>query len=180
MVDLNKLKTAKDWMEKLANGINPLTSEPVKEDDIVNNVHISRCLFFVREMLEKIEPSETVPTRIRRKPFWMTVSEAEKIVISDSCGIVQFTRIVNEAIPAGMRPLSVATVIKWLRNNGYLYEAEKDDKHITNLPTEKGIKLGITVKTQLNFEGKEFQKVFYDVSAQRVMLSNIESIALSK
>lgn len=42
MVDLSKLKTAKDWMEKLSNGINPLTSEPVKEDDIVNNVHISR------------------------------------------------------------------------------------------------------------------------------------------
>lgn len=47
MIDISKLRTAQDWIEKLANGINPLTLEPVKEDDIVNNVHISRCLFFV-------------------------------------------------------------------------------------------------------------------------------------
>ena len=56
MVDITKLRTAQDWIEKLANGINPLTLEPVKEDDIVNNVHISRCLFFVSGMLGKVEP----------------------------------------------------------------------------------------------------------------------------
>lgn len=184
MVDILKLRTAQEWLEKLANGINPLTSQPVREDDIINNVHISRCLFFVREMLDKIEELENLETetrgRRRRKPFWMTTSEAEKIVISDSCGIAQFTRTVNELVPADMRPLSVSTVIKWLRNNGYLYEVTKGDKHKTNLPTENGIKLGITVWTQQNSEGQEFQKVLYDVSAQRFMLSNIESIALSK
>ena len=91
MVDLSKLKTAKDWMGKLANGINPLTSEPVKEGDIVNNVHISRCLFFVREMLEKIETAETASNG--KRPFWMTALEAEKIVISGPCGIAQFTKL---------------------------------------------------------------------------------------
>ena len=106
MVDLSKLKTAKDWMEKLANGINPLTSEPVKEGDIVNNVHISRCLFFVREMLEKIETAETASNG--KRSFWMTALEAEKIVISGPCGIAQFTKTVNESIPADMKPLSVA------------------------------------------------------------------------
>lgn len=178
MVNLSKLKTAKDWMEKLSNGINPLSLEPVKEDDIINNVHISRCLFFVREMLEKIEKAETVSNR--KKAFWMTALEAEKIVISDSCGIAQFTKTVNKSIPADMKPLSVATVIKWLRNNGYLYEAKIDDKHKTNLPTEKGIKLGMTVTVQLNPEGKEYNRVLYDISAQKVMLNNIESIALSR
>lgn len=178
MVDLSKLKTAKDWMEKLANGINPLTSEPVKDGDIVNNIHISRCLFFVREMLEKIETEGTVSNG--KRSFWMTSLEAEKIVISNPSGIAQFTKTINESIPADMKPLSVATVIKWLRNNGYLYEAKKDDKHKTNLPTEKGIKLGITATVQLNPEGKEYKRVLYDISAQKVMLNNIESIALSK
>ena len=178
MVDLSKLKTAKDWMEKLANGINPLTSEPVKEGDIVNNVHISRCLFFIREVLEKIETAETASNG--KRSFWMTALEAEKIVISGPCGIAQFTKTVNESIPANMKPLSVATVIKWLRNNGYLYEARKDDKHKTNLPTEKGIKMGMNVTVQLNSEGKEYKRVLYDISAQKVMLNNIESIALSR
>ena len=59
-----------------------------------------------------------------------------------------------------------------------LYEANIDEKHKTNLPTEKGIQLGITVRIQQNPEGKEYQRVFYDISAQRVMLTNIESIAV--
>lgn len=177
MIDISKLRTAQDWIEKLANGINPLTLEPVKEDDIVNNVHISRCLFFVSEMLGKVEPSESVSRRGRRT-FWMTTREAEQINVLAPCGIAQFTKTVNEHIPADMKPLSVSAVIKWLRNNGYLYEANIDEKHKTNLPTEKGIQLGIAVRIQQNPEGKEYQRVFYDISAQRVMLTNIESIAV--
>ena len=176
MIDIPKLKIAKDWIEKLANGINPLTSAPLKEDDIVNNVHISRCLFFVCEMLGKVETSESAPQKA--KAFWMSVKEAEQIVLSAPCGIAQFTRKVNEFIPMDMKPLSVTMVIKWLRNNGYLYEANIDDKHKTNLPTEKGGQLGITVTVQQNSEGQDFRKVLYDISAQKFMLSNIESIAL--
>lgn len=176
MIDITKLRTALDWIEKLANGINPLTLEPVKEDDIVNNVHISRCLFFVSEILEKVELSSS--TSKRERSFKLSAREAERIVITAPCGIAQFTKMVNQHIPTDMKPLSVATVIKWLRNNGYLYEANIDEKHKTNLPTEKGIQLGITVKIQQNPEGKEYQRVFYDISAQRVMLTNIESIAV--
>ena len=178
MIDISKLKTAQDWIEKLANGINPLTSEPVNEEDIINNVHISRCLFFVSEMLGKVEQSES--TSRGRRTFWMSAKEAEQIDISAPCGIAQFTKTVNEHIPIEMKPLSVTTVIKWLRNNGYLYEAKINEKHKTNLPTEKGIRLGITVKVQQTPEGKEYQRVFYEFSAQRVMLANIESIATTK
>ena len=179
MIDMSKLKTAQDWVEKLANGINPLTLEPIKEDDIVNNVHISRCLFFVSEMLGKVEPPKSA-SRKGRRDFWMTSRETEQIDILVPCGIAQFTKTVNEHIPADMKPLSVSTVIKWLRNNGYLYEANIDEKRKTNIPTEKGIQLGITVRIQQNLEGKEYQRVFYDISAQRVMLTNIESIAITR
>ena len=120
-------------------------------------------------MLEKIEAKETASSR--KNPFWMTNLEAEKIGVSNPCGIAQFTKTINESIPADMKPLSVAAVIKWLRNNGYLYEVNIDEKHKTNLPTDKGVQ---------NSEGKDYNRVFYDVAAQRFMLSNIESIALFK
>ena len=178
MIDVSKLRTAQEWIEKLANGINPLTSEPLEEDDIVNNVHISRCLFFVSEILGKFELPRSASKKMR--PFWMSAREAERLVAVAPCGIAQFTKIVNEHIPADMKPLSAAMVIKWLRNNGYLYEVNIDDKHKTNLPTEKGVQLGITIKVQQNSEGQDYQRVLYDLSAQRVMLSNIESIALPK
>ena len=110
----------------------------------------------------------------------MSARDAERLVVIAPCGIAQFTKIVIEHIPADMKQLSAAMVIKWLRNNGYLYEVNIDDKHKTNLPTEKGVQLGITIKVQQNSEGQDYQRVLYDLSAQRVMLSNIESIALPK
>lgn len=42
MIDITKLKTAQEWIEKLANGINPITSEPVKEDERFNNVTLEQ------------------------------------------------------------------------------------------------------------------------------------------
>lgn len=54
MDDLELTCRAKIYIEKLANGINPLTDDNVPEGDIVNNVKISRCLFFVSDVLEKV------------------------------------------------------------------------------------------------------------------------------
>ena len=51
MNNRNKSIIAKDWILKLANGINPLDGSIIPDGDIVNNVHISRCLFYVSELL---------------------------------------------------------------------------------------------------------------------------------
>lgn len=178
ITDKTKLKTAQEWVENLANGINPLTMEPVKEDDVVNNVHISRFLFYVSDLLSKIDVNDT--THNKKNPFWMTAIDAEQINVLTPNGIAQFTRIVNERIPEDMKPLSASSVIKWLRKEGYLYEEHLDDKHKTNLPTEKGNKIGITVQFQSNLDGQEYRRVIYDIQAQRFMLKNIESIALTR
>ena len=53
MDERDKILMAQDWVRKLANGINPLTGNAVKEDDVVNNVHISRCLFYVADLIGK-------------------------------------------------------------------------------------------------------------------------------
>lgn len=178
MIDKKKLKQAKEWIDKLANGIHPITSEPVKEDDVVNDVHVSRCLFYVSELLSQMGSGKS--SESNQKAFWMSATRASKINVSGPNGITQFTRTINESIPSDMKPLATATVIKWLRKEGYLYEMHIDEKHKTNLPTEKGEKMGITVTMQQNEDGLEYRRVMYDVDAQRFMLSHIESIAVTQ
>ena len=39
------MQHAKEYLDKLARGIDPLTGREVPEDEIINNVRISRCLF---------------------------------------------------------------------------------------------------------------------------------------
>ena len=92
MIDIKKLVTAKVWIEKLANGINPLSDELVKEDDIINNVHISRCLFYVTELLDEIKAG-TVVERKGRKTFFLSSKDAANIHISTPNGIANFVQI---------------------------------------------------------------------------------------
>ena len=51
MEDFDVLCRAKMYIDKLANGINPLDNQPLKEDDVVNNVRLSRCFFYVADVL---------------------------------------------------------------------------------------------------------------------------------
>ncbi len=54
MTDLEIMQRAKMYMDKLANGINPLDDSTLSENDIVNNVRISRCLFYVSDVLRQV------------------------------------------------------------------------------------------------------------------------------
>lgn len=54
MTDLEIMQHAKDYLDKLAKGINPLTDQEVPEDDVVNNVRISHCLFYVSDVLRQV------------------------------------------------------------------------------------------------------------------------------
>lgn len=175
MIDKEKLNLAKVWIEKLANGINPTNDEPAKDDDIINNVHISRCLFYISELLSEIK-AESIE-RKRRNPFFLSTSEALTIPITTPNGIANFVKIINGYIPTNKKTLAVALVIKWLKSENLLQEVQKADGHKTNLPTEEGIKLGITTEAGRTPEGLEYQRVVYSVEAQKYILSNIESIA---
>ena len=46
MTELEKLERAKTYLEKLANGINPLDDTVVPDGDMINQVRLSRCFFF--------------------------------------------------------------------------------------------------------------------------------------
>lgn len=53
-MDINLVSHAKDYIDDLAKGINPFTKEEVNESDIINNIKISRCLFYVSEILNEV------------------------------------------------------------------------------------------------------------------------------
>ena len=52
--ELDTIKHAKEYIDKLANGIDPFTDKPVPDDDIVNNVKLSRCFFYISGILDKV------------------------------------------------------------------------------------------------------------------------------
>lgn len=45
--ELETMKHAKEYIDKLANGIGPFSDKPVPDGDIINNVKLSRCFFYI-------------------------------------------------------------------------------------------------------------------------------------
>lgn len=54
MTELEKIEYTKSFIDDLANGINPLDGTPVPDGELLNNVRISRCMFYVSDILRQV------------------------------------------------------------------------------------------------------------------------------
>lgn len=54
MTEIEKIAYAKSFIDKLANGVNPIDNSTIPDGDVVNNVRLSRCFFYVSDILRQI------------------------------------------------------------------------------------------------------------------------------
>lgn len=123
-IDQKKLSVATDWISKLANGINPIDGSVLPDSDVVNNVHISRCLFFVSNLLEDMGKKKHSSKKQYEQEFQITPEIASSVYIAEKTGIAIFVKEINKVIPENMKPLSASKVTQWLVSVGYLVEKE--------------------------------------------------------
>ena len=72
MTELEIMQRAKMYLDKLANGINPVTDQPASDSDCINQVRISRCLFYVSDVLRRVAVFES---GVEKSPFDVAVQE---------------------------------------------------------------------------------------------------------
>lgn len=60
MTEKEEISYAKSVIESLARGVNPFSGEMIPDDEVINNVKISRCFFYVVDVLEKLIEGEYV------------------------------------------------------------------------------------------------------------------------
>ena len=178
MNDRNKSIIAKDWILKLANGINPLDGSAIPDGDIVNNVHISRCLFYVSELLGTYQIMSNKKSKAYENEFYIKLEDIEKVTIVERTGIASFVREINKLIPDNTRPISYGKILNWLMANGYLEEVEVDNFGKRKNPTASGSAVGISAGLREGTNG-QYWAVEYNSNAQRFILSNINSISKS-
>lgn len=177
MNDRNKSIVAKDWILKLANGINPLDGSIIPDGDIVNNVHISRCLFYVSELLGTLVKSN-MKSKEYENEFYIKPEDLEKVTIVERTGIANFVHEINKLIPKNTRPISYGKILNWLIANGYLEEVEVDNFGKRKNPTASGSAVGISAGLREGTNG-QYWAVEYNSNAQRFILSNINAISKS-
>ena len=65
MTELEKLQRAKMYIDKMANGIHPIDNTPAADSDMINNVRISRCLFYISDILRQVIDNNGVIGKVK-------------------------------------------------------------------------------------------------------------------
>jgi hypothetical protein len=185
MTELERIAYARIYIEKLANGVNPLDDTPVGTDDIVNNVHVSRCLFFASDILRKVYENGGVTNKYQKYkktgklPFSVTKEQLSTFKFSNVP--VPLTDIINQinAMPVceDMYKLKRKTVQDWLIEKGYISEFCDEKGRNTTRPTAQGNGVGIATEVRQG-QYESYIVTLYNRQAQQLIIDNIGDIAL--
>lgn len=196
MTEYEKIAYAKSFIDMMANGINPINGQHIDEDELINNVRISRCLFYVSSILQKemereinaLQPAQPPrpkkPKKPKRAKFSITPEECANFEYSSyPLSVTAITRKINWLVPAvinrEMEPFSYKKINSWLVGVGFIGSREWEDGSIKMLPTEEGESIGLTVRT---WEGHGYSRpvICYSEEAQRFIMDNIEAIVATR
>ena len=179
MTEIETIVRAQMYLEKLANGINPLTDMEVDENDVINNVRISRCLFYSSGILKQIVENKgkfkaSMPDRTE---FSITPEQLANFQFSDNpLSITEITKRLNSLINTiYVKELKSKAITEWLVEIGMLNNVIINNKS-RKRPSDKGINLGISVEQKTNHYGTQYEGVFYNLNAQHFIVDNIDAI----
>lgn len=181
MTELDKLIRAESYIRKMANGINPITDETAPDDDMVNNVRVTRCLYYVSDILRQVIANNGV---VEKKPrgsgkkvdFYMTDEQRANFVEFDHPVFLrEFVDEINRLTEANNCKKFAA---RWIRayfvSIGLLVA---DPELGSKYATEEGEKLGIIPELR---QSKQSMRSYwvnqYSPEAQRFIIDNIDTI----
>lgn len=179
MTELEKMKRAKMYIEKLANGINPIDDVPADDTDMINNVRISRCLFYVSDILRQVIENNGVAGKSKtpKQPFFISDDKMLQFSFSDvPIPVSEITKRLNDLADLEVcRKLNYSWITSWLIEIGALELVDLPNGKTGKRPTMQGEELGILTEERNGLYGT-YTVVLYDQGAQQFILDNIEAI----
>ena len=179
MTEIETIARAQMYLEKLANGVNPLTDTEVNENDVVNNVRISRCLFYVSGILKQIVDNKgkfkvEMPDRAE---YTVTPEQLAKFAFSEQpVSISELTKRLNDLMnQMYVKELKRGVITDWLTDIGMLSDNIVNNK-ARKRPTAAGQNIGIITEEHTNQFGQWYEGVFYTLNAQHFIIDNIDTI----
>ena len=168
MTELEIMQRAKAYIDQLANGINPIDGTCVADSDVINNVRISRCLFYVSDILKRVidNGGSISKKKVAKGPFFLPSEAAKGFRFSKTpITVSEIVKHINSlADSERCCQLKLTSVTTWLIEIGAL-----------EVPTERGTELGILTEKRMGQRG-EYTVVVYNIEAQRFIIDNIEAI----
>ena len=204
------IRHAKNYLDLLAAGTDPISNEKIEGDSVVSRPQMQKCFRFVSDILQEVLQNNglvlldmedaagqaplAVPVTVhgssyelvRRKAGFSLTPEQKRDVLISRLPITpaEFLKNVNSAVnPTVMEKLSAKAVNAWLKKNAYI--AEGKTQVVMNRtvwhPTPVAREIGI-IETDVTDPktGGIKQRLMLTTHAQEYLLTHLEEIAAEK
>lgn len=182
MNEMEMLEKARLWTERMARGFDPVTEEAAGEADCINKVEVSRCLFYVCGVLDKVIAAGGAVkagrgVKPKKRPFEITQEALDGFAFSKApITISEMAKRINDLVDTEtMAGLKYASLTAFLMRHGYLEETVRADGGRSKTPTERGRAIGITTEERSGMRGI-YQVTVYDREAQQFILDNLDGV----
>lgn len=175
----SKLDVAIKYVERIADGCNPVNNVPLENDDVLNNPNIIRCMHFIKDVLEEVRNNGGMISGKSGKepalPFPLEVLDGFSYVEDKSITHV-LNQIYEPIAELNVKKVSVTKVTSALKEEGYLLDEPNTETGKTRkVPSVKGKELGIYI-VEREYHGRMFQSVTYNRNAQEYVVRLIRKL----
>lgn len=176
MTELETMQRAKAYIDKMSEGINPITDDSVSPDDVINQRKISNCLKYVSSIISQsiLREEDRLRRYAKKSPFRVSQRRLSHYSFEkEPITLKEFVDKINSFIDEKtVEKLKITAVMNWLLENEFLHEHLTLKGKKMKLPTEKGRSVGISVVKKTDVPG-EFAAVVYNETAQKLLLTNM-------
>lgn len=184
MTEQEKIAYAKSYIDQLANGINPLDGTRIPDGEVLNQVRVSRCLFYVSGLLQQMMDQNGMQNvahlhnteKPQKTEFFLMEEARAQLCLSDQPLMLRdITEYLNSMVDQNtVKRLSGAAITRWLVAEGILEEIEIDGKYRKS-PTTAGDSLGIITQKREGQYGT-YTVLLYSADAQALIYAHIDAI----
>ena len=179
MTELETMIRAESYIRKMADGINPITGEPAADDDMVNNVRITRCLYYVSDILKQVIDNNGVITKKssgsgKKADFFITDGQRAALTEFDRPAYIsELAERINALTEENnCKKFAAKWVTEYFVSIGLLYYDDGSKR-----ATDEGVSLGIiSEKRRASYMPREYWVNAYTPEAQRFIIDNLDSI----
>lgn len=179
MEEREKLLKARDILQKIANGINPINEQSIEKDkeSFLDDPRIIRCFFYISDVLSRVIDGQI--NRNTKSPNRFSITEEEKNLVrlpQGNIGVNEFTRCINNVIDLNRsKKLSGVELNKQLKAIGLLSEQRLEDGKTRTIINDKSGDYGIETEKR-NYNGNDYDMVVFNDKGKRYLLDNIDKI----
>lgn len=179
-MDLRIVARAKEYMDALAKGIDPLSGEVIPEGEVVRQERLMKCFFYTSKVLDEVLKGKNEKNYVKKEPFHPHLLDYSGFVFSkEPISISELVQRINDCRSVDMQKLKRVGVVNWLVKQGYVKRVEVNGSSRACL-SEKSNTIGITEEIRSREDGGTYSVLLYSKEAQQFIVEHLETIVVSE